>query len=153
MSKLRHFADFVVDHQQVDDIIDRRDQTRYTSNGSECWIGWWQGGTCRIVTAALRDISQSGAGLRIHLAPPQRSAVWFCPKEPGQNAWLEGTVIRVARPGMIRIMMGCPSDVGLHFREECTWETLRAALFGLGVTGKGRKVTPPPLPQSGGASS
>ncbi|WP_169973171.1 PilZ domain-containing protein [Tautonia rosea] len=153
MPKLRHFDDYVVDSQQVQKILDRREQTRYASNGSECWIGWWQGGAWRITSAALRDISQSGAGFRIHSAPPQRSAVWFCPKDPGQKAWVEGTVIRVARPGLIRIVMGCPSEVGLRFREDCTWETLRAALFGLGVSREEQKLIPPPLPRSGGMFS
>lgn len=153
MSKLRHFADFVVDHQHLDSMIDRRHQTRYASNGSECWIGWWQDGTWRLTTAGLRDISQGGAGLRLHRTPPLRSTIWFCPKEPGQEAWVEGTVVRMSRPGMIRIVLGCPSEIGLRFREECTWETLRAALFGLGNTGKKKRVVPPPLPRLGEISS
>lgn len=152
MSKLRHFADFVVDHRQVDSLSDRRHQIRYASNGSECWIGWWQDGTWRLMAAALRDISQGGAGLRLHRAPPRRSPIWFCPKEPGQETWVEGTIVRVAHPGILRIVMGYPSDIGLRFREECTWETLRAALFGLGDTSQTGRVVAPPLPRLGGTS-
>jgi hypothetical protein len=153
MSKLRHSADFVVDRQRFETLSDRRRLARYPSDGNECWLGWWQAGTWRIMTAALRDISQGGAGLSLRLAPPQRSAIWFCPKESGHNAWVEGTVVRVSRPGFIRFVLGCPTDVGLHFREECPWETLRAALFGLGVTREEETVAPPPLPRSGGPSS
>ncbi|MEW4567523.1 PilZ domain-containing protein [Tautonia sp. JC769] len=153
MSKLRHFADFVVDHQQFDNLADRRQRVRHASNGNECWIGWWQEGTWRLVSAALRDISQGGAGLRVRLSPPPRSAIWFRPKDVGQDAWIEGTIVRVSRPGLIRFVMGCPTDIGLYFREECPWETLRAALFGLGTPRKEESVVAPPSPRLGGTPS
>src|SRR4051794_27201208 len=92
--------------------FDRRRHDRFPAAGYPLVLGWWDGPGFRITTAALRDISRSGAAALADEPPPASVPVCLFPEGLSSPERFAARVVAVvgddAGPALVRLQFSKP---------------------------------------------
>jgi hypothetical protein len=115
---------------------ERRNSHRYIPAKEGICLGWWQGRQFRTVSARLRNLSTTGALVRIDADHPPSKLVWICVAGQAPGKWVQAALVDepndATKPGEIR----------LSFAEPFPYDAFKIAVWG--DHGGTRGATPSP---------